>query len=70
MYKIVITKIGKEERVESDYRKIADTGNESDGGPIYGYVENKVIRSFETEILSQQVESLELAAVIKAINKI
>src|SRR2546421_10348100 len=70
MYRVTIVKI--DENVpdrEREYKKIADTGNESDDGPVYGYVYADGTKTVETEIFKQRDEERDLAAVIKAVNK-
>jgi hypothetical protein len=70
MYRITINKITTEEVEEKNYERIADTGNKEDGGAVYGYVPKKTTREIERNILSQEVEDLDIEEVIKAINKI
>ena len=70
MYKIVITKIEEKEVEEKEYQKIADEGNERDGGPVYGYVPRTIKTTEETTILKQVVSELELSDVIKSINQL
>lgn len=70
MYKVKITRVEIRKSMETEYKKIADTGNEKDGGAIYGYVENPQEVKEEQEILSQEVSEIDLFAVIKAVNKI
>lgn len=70
MYQITIEKVEKKEAVGREYQKIADSGNERDGGPRYAYVEFPSQKVIETTILRQSVEELDLAAVIKAVNNL
>jgi cell fate (sporulation/competence/biofilm development) regulator YlbF (YheA/YmcA/DUF963 family) len=71
MYQITIIKIEQVKEIRRQYQKIADSGNEHDKGAIYGYVNmtDENVKK-ETKILEQTVEQLDLAAVIKAVNKI
>ncbi len=70
MYKIVITKIEEVAVTKREYQRIADTGNKSDNGAVYGYVACECVQERETKVLEQGVETLDLPAVIKAVNKI
>jgi hypothetical protein len=70
MYKITIQKIEKVHSTETSYEKIADSGNERDGGSVYGYVEYPSEKNAETSVFNQTVDDLDLQAVIKAVNNI
>jgi len=52
------------------YEKLSDTGNKNGDGPTYGYVPYEGFETQEIEILHQTVETLDLPAVIKAINNL
>lgn len=69
-YKITITKVDTVIRGESEYKKVADTGNKQDGGPVYDYVWRDVEKEIETNVLTQTVDDLDLKDVIKAINNL
>lgn len=69
-YKITITKIDRVVKGESEYKKVADTGNKQDGGPVYDYVWREVEKEVETNVLTQEVDDLDLRDVIKAINNL
>lgn len=69
-YKIIITKIDRVVKGESEYKKVADTGNKQDGGPVYDYVWREVEKEVETNVLTQEVDDLDLRDVIKAINNL
>jgi predicted transcriptional regulator len=68
MYKIEITHVEQVNRQDRSYEKVADTGNERDGGPVYEYVTFDAVKNIERKVLEQVVDNLDLAAVIKAIN--
>ncbi len=77
-YKITIELIETVKKVGRDYEKIADTGNERDGGPVYAYVEYPNEETKATEVFSQQLdeelnsptdESV-VTRVVKAVHKI
>lgn len=69
MYQIIIKKIEEVKRIEQEYRKIADSGNEEDNGAVYGYVSTEVEKEESKEIYNQSVEKeIDLFAVIKSFN--
>lgn len=70
MYKIIITKFEEVNRTRNEYVKVADSGNERDGGSVYDYVPNTTVEKREITILEQSIENLDMPAVIKAINNI
>jgi len=69
-FRVTITRTGLKHYTDRDYKKIADSGNEKDGGAVYGYVEYPASEQEETKGYEQEMQSLDLAAVIKAVNKI
>ena len=70
MYKITIEKIETVVGNEDEYQKIADTGNKSDGGAVYGYVTREVERRDRTTVLEQEIDELDVKSVIRAINSL
>jgi hypothetical protein len=70
MYKIEISKVEQVNVKKQSYEKVAETGNKRDSGPVFEYVPFDTVETRETNVLTQQVEDLDLAAVIKAINKL
>ena len=58
------------EGFSSTYERIADTGNERDGGPVYAYVKKPVINTNKNVVFEQTLEDLDVTAVIRAANKI
>ena len=70
MYKITIEKIERYRDRCQTYKKVSDTGNERDDGPVYDYVEYEDECVKETDILKQEVEDMDVIKVIKAINGI
>ena len=71
-YKITIEKKSiKTLPPTKSYQKVADTGNDRDGGSVYEYVEKPEDKvQVEEVIYSQIVEDLRLSSVIAAINNI
>jgi len=71
-YKISISRIDAIETISRSWVKIADTGNEQDNGPKYGYAEQPSNQFSETTILTQEIreENLDIKTIIKAINGI
>lgn len=70
-YQIVIKKIEKVQKTDRTYHQIADTGNERDNGPVYGYVEHPAEETVESEIYKQKTDKeIDLKGVIDAFNKI
>lgn len=68
MFKIIITEITEEPGIEQEFKKTADSGNEKDNGPVYGYVDKKVTIKNVNEIYTQKVEDIDLVGVINAVN--
>ena len=54
----------------TDYQRVADSGNERDDGAVYEYVPHPDTKTVETTMLEQNVDAIDLCAVIKAINGI
>lgn len=69
-YQVTITKIEEGEGFTSSYERVADTGNERDGGPVYAYVKKPTINTTKEVIFEQTLEDLYVTAVIRAVNKI
>lgn len=67
-YKITVERITSQEEITQQYQKIADVGNPLGGGVTYGYVPMTKVVETSREVLRQEVEALDLAAVIKAVN--
>ena len=70
IYEIKITRKQRVSVTAREWVKIADTGNDHDNGPRYGYAECPGERQDCIEIYSQVVDSLNLAKVIQAVNGI
>ena len=54
----------------SEYQRTADSGNPRDGGPVYEYVTLEKSNPYERVRLLQEVDKIDLPAVIKALNKL
>lgn len=70
MFKVTIVEITQRDVVKQEYEKLADTKNKYDNGAVYGYVEKKATERVERQVLTQEVETVDVAAVIKAINNL
>jgi hypothetical protein len=70
MYHITIELIEVVPSLEKEWLKVADSGNKHDDGPIYEYVWIDGTREKTSTLLEQAVETLDLAAVIKAVNNL
>ena len=70
MYKIEITEINRVMKKTSEWQRLHDRKEfESDEDPQYGYVTTKNIVKTECKIYEQEVKSIDLKRVIKAINE-
>ena len=69
MFEIVIKQIEEKTLPKSVYRKTSETGGK-DGEGIYSYVTEDVTQDVVTEIYSQKVETLDLAAIVAVVNNI
>ena len=71
-YKISISRIDSIETISRSWVQIANTGNEHDNDPKYGYAEQPGTQFSETTILTQEIreENLDIKTIIKAINGI
>ena len=70
MFKITVIETKSEVFNRREYQKISDTGNKEDNGIKYGYVNSEVTEDVETTLLEQNIEDIDLPAIIKAVNKI
>lgn len=68
-YKIRIDKIEEFDGTSKHYNKLSESGNKTDNGPTYGYVEIDSIGTRETELLrmESQDDKLDLKRIIAAI---
>ena len=69
-FKIEITRIDEVGVTSRDWEKQADSGNEKDGGAVYGYATYDSTQRRDVAIFEQVVNSLDLIAVICAVNGI
>lgn len=69
-YKISIIRIDEYDAIGREWKQIADTGNEKDGGKVYDYVTYPTTGTTETAVLTQETtdENLDIKNIIKAIN--
>ena len=67
MYRIQITQETRVTRTKDEWKVVADSGNDKDGGRVYDYVPHQVERTETSEILDMRVEELNVPKVINAI---
>lgn len=70
MFKITIVEIETINKKSRAWEKIAETGNQRDGGAVFDYVDSVEEVDRETTVLEQTVRTLDLPAVIKAVNQL
>ena len=70
MYEIIVKKTETITVNSKNWLKVADSGNEHDNGSVYDYRDCDEEKTESTEIYRQTVGSLQLADVIRAVNKI
>lgn len=68
MFKVSVIKIETVPFERRNWEKVADSGNERDGGAVYAYATFPSTTQRETKVLEQEVEDLDLKQVIRAIN--
>ena len=69
-YKIKVTRVVREKETAKEWKQVADTGNKRDNGPVYACVKVPRMVTREVDMLVQEVETLDLVAVIKVVNGI
>ena len=67
-YKISIVKVETVPIEQREWLRVADTGNPMGGGPQYAYQTFPSTATKETKVLEQQVDEVDLKAVIRALN--
>ena len=67
-YRIRVEEGGEEEINTNSWERVADTGNPKDGGAMYAYVPTVERHEVEVSLYEQTVPTLDLAAVIRAVN--
>ena len=67
-YRVVVVQTNTKYVTSQEWRKVADTGNEKDNGAVYAYVDQRKLTTEEQTINRQEAESLDLSAIIKAVN--
>lgn len=50
-----------------DWLKVADTGNEKDGGPIYAYIDVDVEKIEDRVILKMELDTIVIEDVVRAL---
>jgi len=66
-YRIRITQETTGTRATTEYKVVAETGNEKDGGRMFDYVPTNKEFTEETELLDMRIGSLSMEMVIDAI---
>ena len=67
-YRITIVELTTAPETKRDYKVIADSGNQTDGGRAYGYVTYTEDTMRETKFYEQTVDELNIWSVVSAIN--
>lgn len=73
MYRIVITKEEEKQVTTSEWKQLYDTDEQATAhgkDSMYGYAERSDVKTVSIDVLDQRVEDLDMAAVIKAVNKL
>lgn len=68
MYRVVIEVVENSETEKREWVKLADTGNEKDNGPTYGYATYKSTQQITRKVFEQTVEAMDIWLVVKAVN--
>jgi hypothetical protein len=66
-FEVTIKRIEAVEEKIQEWKHVADSGNERDNGAVYDYVSAPIVRPHERVILHQQVEQLDVNAVVLAV---
>ena len=69
-YRIVVYETKNEPVTKEDYHRIADSGNEKDGGAIYGFVAHDVYTDIKSKIYEQTVTELSISEIAATVNKL
>lgn len=68
-YKITVREITSGEKVKDEWQRIADSGNEKDGGVVYGYAPHVAPFQEELGVYEQTNVSFNLAKLIQVVNE-
>lgn len=66
MYTITVQKVTREQVKKKEHKQI---GEDDEGEPKYGYVDNETTGDVTREVYTQIVEDLDLKKVINAVNE-
>jgi hypothetical protein len=66
-YEVTIKRVEAVEERDREWKQVADSGNLKDGGPVYDYAYAPIVRQRERVILQQQVDQLDVNAVVLAV---
>jgi hypothetical protein len=66
-FEVTIKRIEAVEERGREWKQVADSGNPRDGGPVYEYVYAPGVRQQDRVILRQEVEQLDVNAVVLAV---
>jgi hypothetical protein len=68
MFRVIVAEVKEVEKLEKEWQKLKD--NDVLGGePEYGYVQTKNMVEEVNQVYTQEVEDIDLVAVIDAVNK-
>lgn len=67
MFKVTIERVEQVERNVNQWLKVADTGNDRDGGAVYDHVPTATTQTERTDILVMTLDTLNLPAVVDAL---
>ncbi len=65
---LTITKRDEVKSTDRSYELLSETGNKTDDGKVWGYVEYPSVKEVDTVVLKQELEDIDVSAVIKAVN--
>lgn len=70
MFRVEIVEVTERQTTRHNYQKVADSGNPRDGGAIYEHIPLAGVENVERKVLTQEVETIDLPSVIRAINNL
>lgn len=66
-YRVQVSRTTRTPSDVQEWKQVADTGNERDGGAQYDYVTKRGVSTETTELLDVIVEALNMRAVVDAV---
>lgn len=70
MIRVTIERVTRNRVPYREWLKVADSGNPRDQGAIYEYVDSERSEAESHLLLKQELENIDIVAVIKALNAI